>query len=67
MTILAQLQDALDALLDMREYDVPYHMRFQIDTDIRCGHWYNVRAKVTHLAFSEPAGQLCYCLRICQV
>ena len=44
------LQDALDALVDMREYDVPYHMRFQIDTDVRCGLWYDVRAKVTHLS-----------------
>ena len=40
-------QDALDALVDMREYDVPYHMRFQIDTDVRCGLWYDVRAKVS--------------------
>ena len=39
-------QDALDALVDMREYDVPYHMRFQIDTDVRCGHWFTVTAKV---------------------
>jgi DNA polymerase elongation subunit (family B) len=44
------IQDALDALLDMREYDVPYHMRFQIDTDVRCGHWYSVRAKVSTCA-----------------
>lgn len=42
-----RLQDALDALVDMREYDVPYHMRFQIDTDVRCGLWYDVRAKVS--------------------
>lgn len=41
-------QDALDALVDMREYDVPYHMRFQIDTDVRCGHWFTVTAKVKH-------------------
>ena len=39
-------KDALDALVDVREYDVPYHMRFQIDTDVRCGHWFTVTAKV---------------------
>ena len=39
------VQDALDALVDVREYDVPYHMRFQIDTDVRCGHWFTVTAK----------------------
>ena len=42
-------QDALDALVDMREFDVPYHMRFQIDTDVRCGHWFTVRAKARAL------------------
>ena len=30
----------------MREHDVPYHVRFEIDTDVRCGHWFTVRAKV---------------------
>lgn len=32
--------------MDMREHDVPYHVRFEIDADVRCGHWYTVRAKV---------------------
>lgn len=40
------MQDALDAVEDVREYDVPYHMRFAIDTDVRCGHWYTVRVTV---------------------
>ena len=31
---------------DVREYDVPFHMRFAIDTDVRCGHWYTVRVTV---------------------
>ena len=30
----------------MREHDVPYHVRFEIDTDVRCGHWFTCRAKV---------------------
>jgi hypothetical protein len=25
-----------------RRYDVPYHIRFQIDTDVRCAHWFTV-------------------------
>jgi DNA polymerase epsilon subunit 1 len=33
-----------DAIVDIREYDVPYHMRWLIDTDARCGWWYDVRA-----------------------
>lgn len=45
-------QDALDAVLDMREYDVPYHMRFQVDTGVRCGYWYGVRASHGHVSLS---------------
>ncbi|XP_020536143.1 DNA polymerase epsilon catalytic subunit A isoform X2 [Jatropha curcas] len=35
-------QDFLDCILDLREYDVPYHVRFAVDNDIRCGQWYDV-------------------------
>ncbi|KAL5555227.1 hypothetical protein UlMin_037463 [Ulmus minor] len=35
-------QDFLDYVVDLREYDVPYHVRFAIDNDIRCGQWYDV-------------------------
>ncbi|KAK9830879.1 hypothetical protein WJX81_001263 [Elliptochloris bilobata] len=38
-----RMQDALDAVLDIREHDVPYHMRYQIDSGVRCGYWYAVR------------------------
>ena len=44
LKLCMRAQDALDAVLDMREHDVPYHMRFQIDTGVRCGYWYDVRA-----------------------
>ena len=29
-------------IVDVREYDVPYHMRVSIDTGVRCGLWYSV-------------------------
>ncbi len=32
----------LDCLMDIREYDVPYHMRVCIDLEIRVGKWYDV-------------------------
>ncbi|XP_022862888.1 DNA polymerase epsilon catalytic subunit A-like [Olea europaea var. sylvestris] len=35
-------QDFLDCINDLREYDVPYHVRFAIDNDLRCGQWYDV-------------------------
>ncbi|KAI9724617.1 MAG: DNA polymerase epsilon catalytic subunit [Chrysothrix sp. TS-e1954] len=37
--------DASDAIVDVREYDVPYHVRVAIDNDIRVGKWYDVTAK----------------------
>jgi len=35
-------QDYINYIIDLREYDVPYHVRFAIDNDVRCGQWYNV-------------------------
>ncbi|KAK3935118.1 DNA polymerase epsilon catalytic subunit A [Diplogelasinospora grovesii] len=41
----ASFADASDFLVDIREYDVPYHVRVMIDLDIRVGSWYFVEAK----------------------
>ncbi|XP_029296654.1 DNA polymerase epsilon catalytic subunit A [Cottoperca gobio] len=38
-----RISDQLDNIVDMREYDVPYHMRLSIDLKIHVAHWYNVR------------------------
>ncbi|KAE9369892.1 DUF1744-domain-containing protein [Stipitochalara longipes BDJ] len=37
--------DASDFIVDIREFDVPYHVRVMIDLDIRTGKWYSVEAK----------------------
>ncbi|CRG85659.1 DNA polymerase epsilon subunit 1 [Talaromyces islandicus] len=37
--------NASDFIIDIREYDVPYHVRVAIDKDIRIGKWYNVEMK----------------------
>ncbi|KAI9677772.1 MAG: DNA polymerase epsilon catalytic subunit [Trizodia sp. TS-e1964] len=37
--------DASDFIVDIREYDVPYHVRVAIDKDIRIGRWYTIEAK----------------------
>ncbi|KAI7983738.1 DNA polymerase epsilon catalytic subunit A [Camellia lanceoleosa] len=37
-----RLQDFIECIVDLREYDVPYHVRFAIDNDVRCGQWYDV-------------------------
>ncbi|KAI4151633.1 MAG: hypothetical protein LQ340_003390 [Diploschistes diacapsis] len=39
------ITDASDYIVDIREYDVPYHVRVAIDKDIRIGKWYTVEAK----------------------
>ncbi|KAM9259918.1 LOW QUALITY PROTEIN: DNA polymerase epsilon catalytic subunit A [Cariama cristata] len=33
----------MDNIVDMREYDVPYHVRLSIDLKIHVAHWYTVR------------------------
>ncbi|KAI1409270.1 DUF1744-domain-containing protein [Hypoxylon sp. FL1857] len=51
----ASFADASDYIVDIREYDVPYHVRVMIDMDIRAGKWYFVEVKhgVTTLTLNE--------------
>jgi DNA polymerase epsilon subunit 1 len=35
-------QNYLSKILDIREYDVPYHVRVMIDNEIRCSQWYDL-------------------------
>ncbi|KAK8101026.1 DNA polymerase epsilon subunit 1 [Apiospora kogelbergensis] len=51
----ASFADASDFIVDIREYDVPYHVRVMMDTDIRAGRWYFVEAKhgVTTITLNE--------------
>ncbi|XP_037918811.1 DNA polymerase epsilon catalytic subunit 1 [Hermetia illucens] len=37
--------DYMDCILDIREHDVPYHVRVSIDLKIFCGLWYNIRCR----------------------
>ncbi|KAK6537956.1 DNA polymerase epsilon catalytic subunit [Orbilia ellipsospora] len=41
----AAIVDASDYIIDIREYDVPYHVRVSIDLDLRIGKWYTVESK----------------------
>ncbi|KAK3496310.1 DNA polymerase epsilon [Neurospora crassa] len=41
----AGFAEASDFIVDIREYDVPYHVRVMIDLDIRVARWYHVEAK----------------------
>ncbi|KAF5521697.1 DNA polymerase epsilon catalytic subunit A [Colletotrichum aenigma] len=51
----ASFADASDFIVDIREYDVPYHVRVMIDMDIRVGKWYFVDVKhgVTKVTINE--------------
>ena len=40
-----QASSQLDNIVDVREYDVPYHVRVAIDCKINVGHWYVVRGR----------------------
>eukprot|EP00798_Chlamydomonas_sp_ICE-L_P017971 gene17971-24376_t len=42
-TSYTSIKDVMESIIDMREYDVPYHIRFAIDSDVRCGHWFTVK------------------------
>ena len=41
-TTSAHITDQMENILDVREYDVPYHVRVAIDLKINVGHWYLV-------------------------
>ncbi|XP_065594891.1 DNA polymerase epsilon catalytic subunit A [Cyrtonyx montezumae] len=38
-----RITNQMDNIVDMREYDVPYHVRLSIDLKIHVAHWYTVR------------------------
>ncbi|KAK3107356.1 hypothetical protein FSP39_012618, partial [Pinctada imbricata] len=40
-----KVTNQFDNIVDMREYDVPYHVRVSIDLKIFVGHWYSIRGR----------------------
>ncbi|XP_011332677.2 DNA polymerase epsilon catalytic subunit A isoform X4 [Ooceraea biroi] len=40
-----QTLDHMDNVLDIREHDVPHHVRVSIDAGIFCGTWYSVKSR----------------------
>ncbi|XP_032807748.1 DNA polymerase epsilon catalytic subunit A [Petromyzon marinus] len=40
-----KMSDQMENITDIREYDVPYHVRVAIDLKIHVAHWYNVRIR----------------------
>ncbi|PWA94332.1 DNA polymerase epsilon catalytic subunit [Artemisia annua] len=48
-----QIDDFIDCIIDLREYDVSYHVRCAIDNDIRCGLWYDVNVSSGIVTFER--------------
>lgn len=46
-------KDPKESIIDIREYDVPYHLRVAIDIDIRIGLWYAVTFTAGQPAFRQ--------------
>ncbi|KAG6467056.1 hypothetical protein ZIOFF_075134 [Zingiber officinale] len=51
-------QDLLDCIIDLREYDVPYHVRYAIDNDVRCGQWYDISVSSDGILLEKRADLL---------
>ncbi|KAM7276901.1 hypothetical protein ACFE04_018767 [Oxalis oulophora] len=51
-------QDSLEYIVDLREYDVPYHVRFAIDNDVRSGLWYDVSVSSNGVILEKRADLL---------
>jgi len=41
----AKVTDQMENILDIREHDVPYHVRVAIDLKLNVGHWYEVKGR----------------------
>lgn len=37
--------DQMDNIMDIKEHDVPYHIRVSIDLHLNVGHWFSVRGR----------------------
>lgn len=54
-----KIEDVKSLIEDIREHDVPYHVRVSIDKDIRVGKWYKVTSAgffeyMEKVAFADP-------------
>ena len=43
--LTSRVTNQMENITDIREYDVPYHVRVAIDMKINVGHWYYVRGR----------------------
>ena len=48
----------MELLEDIREYDVPYHVRFCIDMHVNCSYWYKVSYKQSFISNMEKLEEM---------
>lgn len=54
------LTDPRTFIDDIREYDVPFHVRVSIDKNVRVGKWYDVYAKHGEVLFEENTDKIAF-------
>lgn len=52
--------DPMTLIEDLREYDVPFHVRVSIDQNIRVGKWYDVYAQHGSVSFEEDTKKIAF-------
>lgn len=52
--------DPMSFIDEIREYDVPYHVRVSIDKNIRVGKWYDVYAKHGEITLVEDTEKIAF-------
>lgn len=52
--------DPATYIQEMKEYDVPYHVRVSIDNGVRVGKWYKVYAKHSEVTMEEDTEKLAF-------
>ena len=52
-TSFARDKDPRDAIIDIREFDVPYYLRVAMDNEIRVGLWYTVTFNAGQPTFTQ--------------
>lgn len=51
-------KDVLDSMRGLREYDVPYHCRVCIDTELRCCKWFQFTLKERRIIKCEDIKEM---------
>ncbi|ODV85993.1 hypothetical protein CANARDRAFT_220740 [[Candida] arabinofermentans NRRL YB-2248] len=56
----SKLKNVSELIEDIREYDVPYHVRVSIDKNIRVGKWYTVEADQDEVTLTEIKDKIAF-------